>query len=87
MLYSKTLRVRDDFAMRIVTSYRSQKRNNQCSSANGDSTKSTEQIQQTIVLYQSHDRQPEKIYRCVGKHTKDIHTSGFIDLAQQRKFG
>ena len=43
--------------------------------------KNTEQIQQAIVLYQSHDRQPEKIYRCVEKHIKDIHTSGFIDLA------
>ena len=73
--------------MRIVTSSRGQKRKNQDSPANSDSTKNTEQIQQAIVLYQSHDRQPEKIYRCEEKHTKDIHASGFIDLAQQRKFG
>ena len=69
MLYSKTLRVRDDFAMRIVTSYRSQKRNNQCASANGDSTKDTEQIQQAIVLEQSHDRQSEKSYSPI-KHKR-----------------
>jgi hypothetical protein len=43
LLCSKILRFRDDLAMRIVTSSRSQMQNNQCSLANDDSTEEVEQ--------------------------------------------